>query len=102
MAPGPDNQINLDERRRKTVTRVWGTAGTKPVGAKVQDLKEGTVIGGAFRVIAPIGRGGMGVVYQAVHLALKRECALKVLSPELVNQVNWKRFQKEAKAIASL
>lgn len=102
MAPGPDNQINLDERRRKTVTRVWGTASTKPVGAKVQDLKEGTMIGGAFRIVAPIGRGGMGVVYQAVHLSLRRECALKVLSPELVNPVNWKRFQKEAKAIASL
>lgn len=66
------------------------------------ELKEGTIVGGAFKIVSVIGRGGMGVVYKASQTALGRVCALKVLSPELVNAQNWKRFQNEAKVMAGL
>ncbi|MCA0315538.1 MAG: serine/threonine protein kinase [Candidatus Melainabacteria bacterium] len=100
MEPPRQPKINIDDRRRRTITRAWGN-NTKPQ-RKTQDIPEGTIIGGAFQIAKPIGRGGMGTVYEVNHLALGRKCALKILSPELVNEVNWKRFQKEAKAIAGL
>jgi serine/threonine protein kinase len=100
VEPPRQPKINIDDRRRRTITRAWGN-NAKPQ-RKTQDIPEGTIIGGAFQIAKPIGRGGMGTVYEVNHLALGRKCALKILSPELVNEVNWKRFQKEAKAIAGL
>ncbi len=62
----------------------------------------GTLIGGTFRIISTIGEGGMGHVYLVDHAALNRRFALKVLSPQLVNEENWLRFQSEAKTLAAL
>lgn len=62
----------------------------------------GTLIGGTFRIISTIGEGGMGHVYLVDHAALNRRFALKVLSPQLVNEENWLRFQSEAKTLATL
>ncbi len=56
-----------------------------------------------FRIIREIGRGGMGVVYEAEQLSLHRPIALKVLpfSASLdVNQL--RRFENEVRATASL
>ncbi len=100
MEPPRQPKINIDDRRRRTITRAWGNNAKSQ--RKTQDIPEGTIIGGAFQIAKPIGRGGMGTVYEVNHLALGRKCALKILSPELVNEINWKRFQKEAKAIAGL
>ncbi|MCW8141818.1 MAG: serine/threonine protein kinase, partial [Planctomycetota bacterium] len=56
---------------------------------------------GGYRVLRELGRGGMGVVYLAESLALRRQVALKVLTPggdvEAVE-----RFQLEARAVARL
>jgi len=58
---------------------------------------------GDFRVLRQIGRGGMGVVYQAVQLSLGRVVALKVLSDQLSHDQRFqKRFQREAQAAAGL
>ena len=65
-------------------------------------LEPGTIIGGAYRIIEMIGKGGMGQVYLAEHIALAKKCALKVLPSNLVTEKAWKRFQSEAKAISGL
>ncbi len=65
------------------------------------ELHSGDMVG-AYRISKLIGRGGMGIVYLASHLALNRTCALKFLAPSLVTSVNWTMFQNEAKTIAAL
>ena len=53
---------------------------------------------------ALLGRGGMGWVYLAEHRDLGRQCALKILSPQLVEQDRdyLSRFWNEGRAAASL
>lgn len=52
-----------------------------------------------YRILAPIGRGGMGVVYRAKQESIEREIALKVLSPKLASdRVFIARLLDEARA----
>src|SRR5688572_29241005 len=56
-----------------------------------------------YRIIAPIGAGGMGQVYKAHDLTLDRTLALKILPPELVrNDERVRRFMQEARSASSL
>jgi tRNA A-37 threonylcarbamoyl transferase component Bud32 len=56
-----------------------------------------------YRVERLIGRGGMGVVYEAVQVSMKRRVALKVLRPELAEDPAFAaRFRREARLQASL
>ena len=56
-----------------------------------------------FRVEDVVGRGGMGVVYQAVQLSLDRPVALKLIAPHLTGDEGFReRFVKESRLSASL
>jgi len=56
-----------------------------------------------YRVVGPLGAGGMGEVYLAQDQTLERNVALKVLPPELVSdQDRVRRFILEAKSASSL
>ena len=58
---------------------------------------------GEFRLLREIGRGGMGVVYEAEQISLGRHVALKVLPHKaLADARTRQRFQREAKAAARL
>ncbi|GAA4451739.1 serine/threonine-protein kinase [Phytohabitans houttuyneae] len=50
-------------------------------------LRMGTAIVGRYIVLRPIGRGGVSVVYEAVDAVSPRPLAVKVLSPELADDV---------------
>jgi serine/threonine-protein kinase len=63
----------------------------------------GTVIAEKYKVLDRIGDGGMGQVYKAKHVLMKRIVAIKVLLPSLVSSgPALKRFQQEAEAASSL
>jgi TolB-like protein/tRNA A-37 threonylcarbamoyl transferase component Bud32/Flp pilus assembly protein TadD len=55
-----------------------------------------------YRVLAQLGAGGMGVVYQAEDLRLGRMVALKMLSDHLSNRSAIERFEREARAASAL
>jgi serine/threonine protein kinase len=56
-----------------------------------------------FRILREIGRGGMGIVYEAEQISLGRRVALKVLPfPAILNSTQLRRFQNEARATAAL
>lgn len=58
---------------------------------------------GSFRLGAVLGRGGMGEVYEAVHVSTREAAAIKVLhSSALAEPEAVRRFLREAKVVASL
>ena len=83
-----------------------GAAGptlTRTLETPVQVMKPGTVIAGKYRIVEEIGQGGMGIVYKAEDIKLKRFVALKFLPPHLMASPELKvRFLVEAQAAAAL
>ena len=58
---------------------------------------------GDFLLVREIGRGGMGVVYEAIQQSLKRRVALKVIGPAgAASPRHRQRFRREAEAVAAL
>lgn len=58
---------------------------------------------GAYKVLQPIGKGGMGAVFLGEHTGLKRRVALKVLPADKASEkLSLERFQREARASAAL
>ena len=58
---------------------------------------------GEYRIVREIGRGGMGIVYEAEQESLGRRVALKVLPPGVLENCRQvERFRREARAAARL
>jgi serine/threonine-protein kinase len=66
------------------------------------DPRLGSVLAG-YRIESVLGRGGMGVVYLAEQLRLKRKVALKLVAPELAGDERFKeRLLRESELAASI
>ena len=65
-------------------------------------LSDGTRLG-PYRIVSPLGAGGMGEVYRATDSRLKRQVAIKLLpSGVAADSDRLARFQREAEVLASL
>jgi serine/threonine-protein kinase len=66
-------------------------------------LQEGTVLSDSYRIVRVIGRGGMGEVYEAVHLRTGASSAIKVLADGLgKDEAILERFRREAEVTSRL
>ncbi len=64
--------------------------------ALLSAVTRGTVLGGRYEVLSPLGRGGMGAVYRARDLILEEEVAIKVLRSDVTGtEERARRFRSE-------
>ena len=81
--------LKIEKERSSSGGRVQGNLGVEKLGD--------------FRIIGEIGRGGMGIVYEAEQQSLDRHVALKVLPRHaLLDSKRLQRFQREAQTAARL
>lgn len=88
------NPLGVSQRQRPTQIN-------SSLGAALK-YKSGDIVDKTYLLKAPLGQGGMGVVFACKHLVLGKEYALKLLSGECVNSDLWTRFELEARALAKL
>ncbi|MFB9407529.1 serine/threonine-protein kinase [Dactylosporangium matsuzakiense] len=87
-APGTVSQ----EQRPESIRTATGLSGSAD-----------EVLGNRYRLIAPVGSGGMAVVWRARDLVLDRDVAVKLLAGELANKPgNRERIRSEAQVVARL
>jgi serine/threonine-protein kinase len=92
----------LVQRVRRMPPKLPAKTGQTPV-SEPAERDESLLAGTRYRLLREVGRGGMGVVYEAVHIDLGRSVALKVLPREHAASSEFgARFRAEARAIAGL
>src|SRR5271170_314165 len=70
---------------------------------EVNELSDGAVIRGKYKIIQKIGEGGMGAVYKALHVKFNEICALKIVLPfHLQDPTFIQRFNAEAMLMRKL
>jgi eukaryotic-like serine/threonine-protein kinase len=108
VAPVPPDALDANAAAAPTATGVWlgdtveqglALGGEPPLGSRL----------GNFQLLALLGKGGMGIVYEAKELNSGRVVALKLIRPDLLQNLSgperesWlTRFRAEAQAVASL
>ena len=72
-------------------------------GTPLDEIPNGTVIGGKYRIVGRIGSGGMGRVYVAEHETLGKKVAVKILHHKYMGKRDLiKRFKTEALATSRM
>ncbi|MEO8621812.1 MAG: serine/threonine-protein kinase [bacterium] len=86
----------------ETTARFCPSDGTA-LRPKGEDSLIGRVLADRYHILKRIGEGGMGRVYLGEHVKMNRQCAIKVMSPALVNDAgSAARFAREASNAARI
>jgi serine/threonine protein kinase len=70
--------------------------------SQLSDFQPEQIIGGRYRVLSVLGRGGMGVVYRVEQIFLGLDLALKTIDLSSMTDMAVRRFQAEARAVFAL
>jgi serine/threonine protein kinase len=104
----PDASVSVDSLLREVARSPARAPGAKPEasddGEEDRSSHEpGTVVAGRFRLERRLGEGGMGVVWQAVHVVTRKPVALKFLKPSGRDGPRAvQRFLREARAACAV
>ncbi len=95
--PDDDDEVDDDEVDDDEVD------GTPQARNRDSDVIVGAVLADRYRVLDIIGKGGMGKVYLAEHVAIRKKVAIKVLSQSYCHRPDQvKRFLREAQAASTI
>ena len=101
-----DREIREETRLAAGDTLVIGSSVLRLCVADSAPRSAASLVGTEFagyRIEALVARGGMGVVYRAEHLRLHRKVALKLLSPDLAADAEFRqRFESESRMAAAI
>lgn len=103
--PDDDDDGELGEPTDNSVkTRPsQGDEADAQVASSQKDVMFGAVLADRYRVLELIGKGGMGKVYLAEHVAIRKKVAIKVLSQSYCHRPDQvKRFLREAQAASTI
>jgi serine/threonine protein kinase len=109
----------LDPQRLQAFLQRRAGAGGKPRALADELVREGLltrfqveqllagkwrnfILSGKYKVLGPLGSGGMGHVYMCEHQIMRRRVAVKVLPLRAGDQASLDRFHREARAVAQL
>jgi len=77
--------------------------GQPPRPIRPGKLAPDTVLDGKYQIVREVGRGAMGVVYEAMHIALRRKVAVKTLLEDVRADAQMgERFEREARAASAI
>jgi tRNA A-37 threonylcarbamoyl transferase component Bud32 len=72
-------------------------------GASIADPLIGVIVAERYRILEPLGRGGMGIVYKVEHTRIGKLLAMKLLTGELSRNPDVvRRFKQEALTVSKL
>ncbi|MBA4074181.1 MAG: serine/threonine protein kinase, partial [Cyanobacteria bacterium PR.023] len=76
-------------------TRPINSTDAKLAGA---EFARDEIVGGRYKVLSILGKGGMGLVYRVEQIFLGKELALKTIHKSFLSDITVKRFEHEARA----
>lgn len=96
-------QFVIDHPPFVIVATAEASANNEPLDAATHRAEDAWPTVPEYEILGELGRGGMGVVYQALQQSLNRLVALKVVHRRRLDDAEWlRRFRAEAKAIGRL
>src|SRR5580698_8149923 len=100
---GPANREVSDPERGGALSSRTSAKLEPKDPARVETLEPGTIIAERYRVESLLGEGGMGKVYSAEHVHMRKQVAIKVLHPEMSTTPEVvARFEREAVAAGKI
>jgi eukaryotic-like serine/threonine-protein kinase len=72
------------------------------IGGDVAVAMTGRLVGDRYRIMGVLGRGGMSTVYEGVEERSRLRVAIKLMHRARLNEQNWRRFQLEGDALATI